>query len=52
MHRTEGDILGKAPFLWWIFLKELAMKEKNELSMEMKASKKNFKNEQNTNLCS
>ena len=36
--------------LWWIFLKDLVMKEKKRVGREVKGPKKNFKIKQNTNL--
>ena len=49
MHKTKGNVLGKAQFLWWVFLKDLVMKEKKEVSREIKGPKKNFKIKQSTN---
>lgn len=48
VHRTKGKVLGKAQFLWWVFLKYLVMKEKKEVSRKIEGPKKNFKIKQNT----
>lgn len=39
---TKGGILGKTLFLWWVFLKDLVMKEKKRVSREIKGLKENF----------